>query len=304
MRRFLFFVSFGVSVMAMTLVTLMAHAPSGAIFTTLVDGSEVNYNIYAAKEDVYLDGGPGVGAPQTAAGLDDGTYVFQVTDPSGKVLLSQDLPICRRFTVANGIITGWVVTAGCSHATGVDLDHGAVTVQLMPYADTPNPGGEYKVWATLVEDFACDFLVQDCGISGSNKHGFIPRHTKTDNFKVRGDIQEIDTRFFPDFNGNGVRDGGEDFIDGLAVTWQDTLGASNVKWSYYDAGLNVNHEAHVEAVEEGKHKISVQNQLGCTVGGISKNGKLLPKKGSQIVTVTVPADFQTDTVFIDVACVQ
>ena len=34
--------------------------------------------------------GPGQGAPQTAAGLDDGTYVFQITDPSGKVLLSTD----------------------------------------------------------------------------------------------------------------------------------------------------------------------------------------------------------------------
>ena len=75
------------TVLAMSVVAVVqprAHAPSGAIFTTLPDGSEVNYNIYAAKEDVYLDGGPGVGAPQDAAGLDDGRYVFQVTDPSGK----------------------------------------------------------------------------------------------------------------------------------------------------------------------------------------------------------------------------
>ena len=47
----------------------MAHAPSGAIFTTVADGSEVNANIYASKELVYLDGGPGPGAPQGAAGL-------------------------------------------------------------------------------------------------------------------------------------------------------------------------------------------------------------------------------------------
>ena len=60
-------------------------APSGAIFTTLPDGSEVNFNIYSSKDLVYLDGGPGPGAPATAAGLDDGTYVFQVTDPSGKM---------------------------------------------------------------------------------------------------------------------------------------------------------------------------------------------------------------------------
>src|ERR1700755_394116 len=82
-----------------------ADAPSGAIFTTVADGSEVNFNIYPSKDAVYLDGGPGPGAPQTAAGLDDGTYVFQVTDPSGKTLLSTDAAQCRQFTVTNGIIT-------------------------------------------------------------------------------------------------------------------------------------------------------------------------------------------------------
>jgi hypothetical protein len=30
-------------------VPATAHAPSGAIFTTLVDGSEVNFNIYDDK---------------------------------------------------------------------------------------------------------------------------------------------------------------------------------------------------------------------------------------------------------------
>lgn len=304
MRRLLVFGVGSAFVLAIAMVRLYGHAPSGAIFTTLSDGSEVNFNIYAAKEDVYLDGGPGPGAPQTAAGLDNGMYVFQVTDPSGKVLLSQDPPICRRFNVANGVISGVVVTGGCEHQTGVDIDHNAVTVQLMPYADTPNPGGEYKVWATRVEDFACALEVLDCGVNGSNKHGFLPRHSKTDNYKVRGSILEIDTRFFPDFNGNGVRDGGEEFIDGLAITWQDTLGASNVKWSYYNPGLSVYHEAHVEAVEEGRHRISVQNQPGCKVGAVQKNGVLQGKKGPQEVIVTVPRDFTTDTVFIDVACVQ
>src|SRR5438876_6758654 len=109
--------------------SLYAHAPSGAIFTTVVDGTEVNYNIYQSKEDVYLDGGPGPGAPQTAAGLDDGTYVFQVTDPSGKTLLSTDPAGCRLFTVSAGIITSVVPAGGCEHITGTDIDYGAKTVQ-------------------------------------------------------------------------------------------------------------------------------------------------------------------------------
>src|SRR5215467_12622113 len=130
-----------------------AAAPSGAIFTTVADGSEVNFNIYPSKDAVYLDGGPGPGAPQTAAGLDDGTYVFQVTDPSGKTLLSTDPAGCRRFTVSGGLITGVVAAGGCEHKTGVDIDHGATTVQLIPYLDTPNNGGVYKVWATTVDNY-------------------------------------------------------------------------------------------------------------------------------------------------------
>src|SRR5437763_13265065 len=127
MKRVLCAAAVAVFVAAIASVAIQASAPSGAIFTTVANGSEVNYNIYAAKTDVYLDGGPGPGAPQTAAGLDDGTYVFQVTDPSGKTLLSSDKAINRQFTVANGIITG-VVPPG--HVTGVDIDHGAKTVQL------------------------------------------------------------------------------------------------------------------------------------------------------------------------------
>jgi hypothetical protein len=276
-------------------VVLKASAPSGAIFTTLADGSEVNYNIYQAKEDVYLDGGPGPGAPQHAAGLDDGRYVFQVTDPSGKTLLSTDPVLCRQIDIAGGIITGVVVT-GCQHVTGKDIDHGATTVQLMPYNDTPNPGGEYKVWVTMLDDYLCsaDLSIVDCGPKKQGAaHGFVPRHTKTDNFKVRGRIREIDTRFH-DVNGN--------LIDGLMITWTDTLGASNNKWSYEDLSIDVHHEAHVEDVEDGTHQISIQNQLGCAVGSVYVSGVLQKRTGPQTVSVVADGNWPSDTVFIDVIC--
>src|SRR5712692_1467131 len=142
-----------------TIGALVLAAPSyaqlsGAIFTTNFDGTIVNQNIYPSKDAVYLDGGPGPGAPQTAAGLPDGTYVFQVTDPSGKTLLSTDAAKCRQFTVSGGIITGVVSAGGCQHATHVGANNpGGVTVQLIPFADTPNHGDEYKAWATPVGDF-------------------------------------------------------------------------------------------------------------------------------------------------------
>lgn len=280
-----------------------ADAPSGAIFTTVADGSEVNFNNYPSKDAVYLDGGPGPGAPATAAGLDDGTYVFQVTDPSGKVLLSTDNAICRQFNVSGGIITG-VVATGCQHETGLDSDHNAVTVQLLPYNDTPNNGGVYKAWATRVEDYlsGCAALgvsngldVVDCGRNAGNFHGFIPGDSKTDNFKVEPKpIVEIDTRFF-DPNGN--------FIDGLGITWMDTLGASNEKWSYENLALDIHHEAHVEAVETGFHKIQIANQPGCNVGAVKVAG-VLQDIGPQTVLVHINSLNKPLTIFVDVTCTQ
>lgn len=281
-----------------------AAAPSGAIFTTLADGSEVNFNIYAAKEDVYLDGGPGPGAPATAAGLDDGTYVFQVTDPSGKVLLSQDAAGCRQFTVSGGVITSVAPSGACAHLTGTDIDHNATTVQLMPYADTPNHGGVYKVWVTLVEDYlegcaalgvASGLAVVDCGYEpGIAVHGFIPAESKTDNFKVKNVVpQEIDTRFF-DSDGN--------VIDGLGIDWIDPTGASNRKWSYYLPERYVIHEAHVEAVTAGTHLIRVANQPGCTVGQIfGPNGRVFGF-GPQTVPVKVTNTPKEFTLRVDVDC--
>src|SRR5215216_2147447 len=222
-----------------------AHAPSGAIFTTLSDGSEVNLNHFSSKEAVYLDGGPGPGAPQTAAGLDDGTYVFQVTDPSGKTLLSTDEARCRQFTVSDGVIDG-VVDTDCEHVIGIDLDHAATTVQLFPYNDTPNNGGVYKVWVTRVEDFllGCTELGEDDGLNvvdcgdkaGGNAHGFISSHSKTDNFKVKKTrvIREIDAIFYRDANGNGMYDWfQESQLPGLNMVWTDTVRVQNTKHSYF-----------------------------------------------------------------------
>jgi hypothetical protein len=284
--------------------TAAAAAPTGAIFTTVADGSEVNFNIYPSKEAVYLDGGPGPGAPQTAAGLDDGVYVFQVTDPSGKVLLSTDAAACRRFTVSGGIITGVVPALGCQHQTGFDIDHGATTVQLMPYLNTPNNGGVYKVWATLEEDYleGCAALgvpnglaVVDCGHDpGIAVHGFIPAESKTDNFKVNDTgPQEIDTYFYE--YGTQAR------LDGLEVTWTDPVGATNRKWAYNAPALNVNHEAHVEAVTAGTHYIDIYDQPGCRVHSVKVDGGAV-SYGARRVAVKVSGSQRELWVPIRVTC--
>ncbi len=263
---------------------------SGAIFTTDVTGVPVNLNIYAAKEDVYLNGGPGINAPDSAAGLPADTYAFQVTDPSGKTLLSSDAVTCRLFTVdASGVIQAVVPAGGCEHATGTDGEDAGVTVQLFPYDDTPNNGGVYKVWVTPVRLLDCD--------APGNKHCFVPAFSKTDNFKVRvGRIVEIDTRFW--------KPGQATPVDGLLATWIDTNGASNRKWSEYNPGMLAFHEAHVEAAEQGTHSIVVSDQAGCTVAQVEVSGRTYtPVNGTVSVSVSVKSHQAGDaTYFVDVTC--
>ena len=275
---------------------LFAAAPataaplSGAIFTTDATGVPVNLNIYAAKEDVFLNGGPGINAPDDAAGLPAGTYSFQVTDPSGKTLLSSDAVACRQFTVdSSGRIQSVAPSGGCAHATGIDGEDLGITVQLFPYDDTPNNGGVYKVWVSPTS-------LLDCTAAG-NKHCFVPRYSKTDNYKVRNQrIVEIDTRF--SINGTSQ------WIDGLAATWIDTNGASNVKYSEYNPAMLAFHEAHVEAAEQGNHQIVVRDQLGCIISTVRAAGRIYtPVNGSVTVPVAVKSHSAGDaTYYVDVAC--
>jgi hypothetical protein len=253
MRRGMLVTLFAALILLMFAGSAIAGPLPGAIFTTLEDGTRVNANIYQYKEDVYLDGGPGVQAPSKAAALPEGWYYFQVTDPSGKVLLSTDPVECRQFYVsADGVITevytgatmevlskvrGKMVSSvvDCTHKTGIDTDHadkGAITVQLFPYDNTPNKGGVYKVWVTPVDKFAGDPKLVDSGYSPGNFHGFIPSWSKTDNFKVRTKKPPppdttIIVKKFHDLNANGAWDEGEPEL-GWQVEITDPLGTTNI----------------------------------------------------------------------------
>ena len=196
----------------------------GAIFTTLEDGTRVNANLFEDKCDVYLDGGPGANAPAGAAGLPDGDYYFQVTDPSGKTLLSMDPVESRQFEVADGVIIG---TSGSgNHLTGEDMDHDAVTIQLCPYDDTPNRGGIYKVWVTPVADFVGDLSQVDNACGRGCFHGFLPAASKTDNFTVggRGRLACLTIVKFYDVNENGTWDQSEGEVYGWPIEVYDRCG--------------------------------------------------------------------------------
>jgi len=86
---------------------LGVHEVAGAIWTTDSTGEQVNGNLYSNPRDVHLIGGP---QKPGGFGLAYGWYYFQVTDPSG-YLLSTDDDEDRMFRVDDGCI---VETTECS----------------------------------------------------------------------------------------------------------------------------------------------------------------------------------------------
>lgn len=190
---------------------------NGGIQTTVGDGTTVNANIYDAKTDVYLNGGP---QNRSDAGIrPDGRYYFQVTDPSGKVLLSTDPIECRQLVVdAEGRVAGVPADVACAHAVGsLNEMNGTTPVQLFPYLDTPNRGGEYKAWITPVDRYVAGDATACRG--SANCWGFVESESKTDNFKVKRDnTAELTVCKFNDEDSDGVKGAGESYIAGWPIT--------------------------------------------------------------------------------------
>ncbi len=213
-----------------------SSAFAGAIFTNNSDGSIVNGNIYDSCDEVYLSGGPPPNAPASAAGLPDGVYVFQVTDPPGKELLSKDIARKRRFRVEGGIIVEYL---GTTHLTGASIDHDAISICLWPFKATPNSGGVHKAWATPLEAFLAaggdlDKIKQK---DTDGVFGFVHSESKTDNFKCdKGPPPPIiRVKKFEDLNADGDWDAGEPQIAGWEIIVTDPLGMVNTYYTLANA---------------------------------------------------------------------
>jgi hypothetical protein len=315
----------------------LAARLSGAIFTTTPDGGIVNENVhYASKLEVYLDGGPPPNAPVSAAGLPAGLYVFQVTDPSGKVLLSEDPTKCRIVEVsADGVIIrlvepselglscptikyrGKLITIECHiqdepdgvagpsgrHDTNTDIDHGsdadAIVVQLMPFLDTPNPGGVYKAWMIPLERYEAnggnlDIMPKDRGsvkkkgdtLGFKPDPGFGPPRDqiKTDNFKVKELIPPatLSVQKFNDVNANMIWDEGEpeigvdEFINGGGWPLQIFDPLNITTWPYTPF--------EIVSAPEGNYLVTELGVSGWQQSAASLDGEFL---GTDLATVAV-----------------
>jgi hypothetical protein len=200
---------------------------SGAIFTTNAAGDTVDQNQYALKCDVYLNGGPPINAPASAAGLPDGTYYYQITDPSGAVVLAAPNDATHDSILNTVTVTGGVVTP---LAQLCDTSSGT-------YATTPNNGGVYKVWITSVADY-------------NTYGGFNPSATKTDVFKVledggggeeQGDGGSISGTKFYDLNTDGVF-ASEAGIAGWRIELWDTAPSPDVLVDFMFTDANGDYE--------------------------------------------------------------
>ncbi len=215
----------------------------GAVYTSMGDGAVVNQNLYALKEDVYLNGGP---QNLNGKGLPDGTYYFQVTDPSGGTLLSTDPASCRQLKVVGGVVVG--ATGSCPHANGaLNPTNGTMPVQLIPFNNTPNNGGEYKVH--LIRQTITTVIASD-GV----RINFESKDSKTDNFKVKNTACTVNCSStvtlsglkFYDANANGLQDNGEAGLAGVKINiWLEGVLTATVstdadgKWSVgVPAGAN------------------------------------------------------------------
>lgn len=181
---------------------------TGAIFTTDVSCNGTNVNILTDKSAVYLDGGP---HHTDSAGLPDGNYYVQVTDPSGATILGKSIsPVVA---VLNGSFTS------CYQLSSI-LFSASSSFVGQGYDDTTNNGGEYKVWVSQDATFT---------------HGDV----KTDNFKVKSNPQDqtgsITGLKWQDDNADGVQQGTEPLLPNWQIVLWDQTHTTQIASTATDA---------------------------------------------------------------------
>jgi len=89
------------------------------------------------------------------------------------------------------------------------------------FADTPNPGGEYKAWLTPVANYT--LAGGSCSSQSNVTFGFCDSDSKTDNFKIRNQSAAYVTVCkFNDQDGDGIQDTTNNIFDPFIAGWPVT----------------------------------------------------------------------------------
>jgi SdrD B-like domain len=212
-------------------------------------------NLFAHAVDVFLSS---PGATCAAAGLPDGRYYLQVTDPSGKYLLSTDPPQARLITVRGGLFVQAGLTAHAIAPASVGCRSSLLAVA--PIRETSKFGGIYKVWVTPADDFEGDPSVPDNVCGPGCFHGFDTAQSLTVNFGLKSSracpTQCASGAVYADANGNGRRDAGESGLAGVMVDVTDDSGiamsaVTGPDGSWMVCGLTAQHYTVRETVPAG-----------------------------------------------------
>ncbi len=244
----------------------------GGIFTATLDGTPVNHQMFDSKCAAYLAVGSGRRGRGKLRGLRSGEYYFQVTDPSGRQLLSTDPVANREFKVSQGVI----VSHSGTHPTGIDQSHWnlkAITVGLAgpncpgDFLDVSNKWSAYKVWVTPLDEFRGDPASVDNACGGRCLHGFVPSESKTAVFRVEtapppapSDCLTIRKEFAP------KEDAEFSPLENWEITVTDPLTTVNV----YDT--DENGEVQVCDLVEGTYVVQEDTQPNIQVVGLTVNG--------------------------------
>ncbi|HJW13441.1 MAG TPA: SdrD B-like domain-containing protein [Thermoanaerobaculia bacterium] len=199
---------------------------SGSIGTVAASTPALPQSVFGHREDVFFAGGPLSSPCFFPAYLPDGKYYFQVTDSTGKALLSTDVVSERAVTVKSGVIGSY---DGKTHATDGKTVCGSLAVNLMPYADAGSQKAAYVVWLTASADFDGSTSAVDNVCGSGCFHGFHADLSRAFAFRVE-DKKSCEPTFcvsgvkFLDANGNGTRDSGEAGLPGVDLRVADENG--------------------------------------------------------------------------------
>lgn len=223
------------------LCSFAAFAQVSGVATT-VNASGVPQKVFDNKDEVFFTAGPTDSDCAFPQFVSDGAYYFQVTDVSGKRLLSSD-PIGERIvTVRKGVLETYDATThaveGAEEARG---PCGGLRVRVGPFEDAGHTDVTYLLWLTPVDRYADpEKSVAPEAVEGLEStedggpacaegcfHGFVRQFSLTTTFRVE-DRRICDESFcvsgvkYEDRNGNGVRDSGEPGIPGVTIHLEQT----------------------------------------------------------------------------------